>query len=76
MPHRENSPNQHGGASILAISPLPLSPLRQAQGPSCSVEMSGYNLFGDTLYLSSDQPQTSVVCWKIFLSLRVFRSNR
>ena len=35
-PYRENSLNQHGGANIVAISPLPLS----RSAPSASVEMT------------------------------------
>jgi hypothetical protein len=49
---------------------------RRSRGPRRARFSRGGVGRGDTLYFSSAQPQTSVVCWKIFLSLRVFRSNR
>ena len=53
-----NSLHQQGGVRILGISPLALGPLRQAQGPSWSVEMTdiGSGREPDTLMpLTTDQ---------------------
>src|SRR5215472_6794152 len=49
---RSNSLNQHGSALILGISPLALSPLRQAQGPSWSVEMTDIGSSGEPSILT------------------------
>src|SRR5215831_6500750 len=46
----ENFLNRHGGAIAVGISPLALSPLRQAQGPSWSVEMTGISSSGEPTF--------------------------
>ena len=39
--HRENSLKRHGEGCSVGVLPLALAPLRQAQGRSCSVRMTG-----------------------------------
>src|SRR5215469_10408335 len=43
----ENTSYRHGRGRILGISPLPFGPLRQAQGPSESVEMTDISSSGE-----------------------------
>src|SRR5215472_5281571 len=48
----ENTSYRHGRGRILGISPLPFGPLRQAQGPSESVEMTDIGSSGEPSILT------------------------